>query len=56
MHTGVHLGRTYTGNVLLRTIKAATTVKQEDDPLLTTHRFIKMAGKHRKLYFTDITL
>lgn len=37
MHTGVHLGRSYIGNVVLRTIKAATTAKQED-PLLTTHR------------------
>lgn len=53
MHAGVHLDRTYTGNVSLRTIKAA---RQEDDPLLTTHRLKKMAGDHRKLYFTDMTL
>lgn len=36
MHTGVQLDCTYTGNVLLRTIKAATAAKQEEDPLLTT--------------------
>lgn len=42
MHTGVHLDRTYTGNVLLRTIKAATTANRRSS---VNHTQVKKNGR-----------